>query len=98
MIDVEANDRLMEVLSAFDRLERHPESYQSALAAPPEDVVRCLADGLLVKAGTWTVPVLTDKGKARLRQWRTCWDCHQECIEHIHHCPARRPATPYRSV
>jgi hypothetical protein len=87
-----------EVLSAFDRLERDPTTLHAVACAPPAVVLRCLAEGFLVKRGAWAMPVLTDKGKARLRRWRTCWDCHAECVGGVHQCPARRPASPYRSV
>ena len=90
-----------EVLSAFDRLARRPDeplALRSALGAPPDVVARCLTEGLLIKAGMWSTPTLTDKGKALLRRWRTCWDCHEEIVEGPHDCPARRQATaaPYR--
>ena len=97
MIDVE----LPEILAAYDRMERHPEDQRAVrdvLGAPPEAVARCLTEGFLAKRGTWTVPVLTPLGKARLRAWRTCMDCHEECIEGTHDCPARRSANPYRDT
>jgi hypothetical protein len=88
---------LEEVLSAFDLLERDPIALRGVACAPPIVVLRCLTEGYLVKVYSWSMPTLTDKGRARLRRWRTCWDCHQECVG-VHECPARRPATPYRSV
>ncbi len=90
-----------EILAQFDRVGRHPDdpvALRSALGSPPSILARCIAEGWLSKVGAWSVPVLTGSGKIKLRRWRTCWDCHQECIEGIHECPARRPTTPYRSM
>lgn len=92
-------DDMYEVLQAVWCHAEAPGDYvKLAIVAglPPEAVLACLREGLITKAGRWAVPKLTEKGRARLRGWRTCHDCHQECVESVHHCPARLPATPYR--
>src|ERR1019366_4545062 len=88
-----------EILDLFWRAAQEPsvERLRYALGAPPELVLKCIARGYLSKAGTWTVPELTTKGREHLRGYRTCQDCRQECVETIHHYPARRGPHPYRA-
>jgi len=89
-----------DTLEVFWRLAQAPDDPQRlriALGLPPEVVLRCIALGLLAKPSIWKPPELTAKGRERLRGWRTCQDCGEECVETIHHCPRRRGSTPYRS-
>jgi hypothetical protein len=78
-----------EILEVFWHLVESPDDpkyLKAALAAPPDRVLRCIKLGYLVKAGAWRAPELTAAGRERLRAYRTCHDCRQECVEQVHRC------------
>lgn len=99
-----------EALQVLDRLERDPQwtTLVDVLLLPSGIIARCYIENLVESSmietteatamrSLWNrTTLLTSKGKARLRAWRTCRDCGQECTETVHECSGRQSSSPYR--
>jgi hypothetical protein len=104
--ELDAYDDIMnppgEILEYFEKLEQGPDDIRrvrAALSAPLDRVQACIDRGFLAKPkGHWVIPTLTPEGRAKLANYRRCYDCHEEILDSPHDCPRRRPRTPYRDA